>query len=492
MIRTLFEPDFLYAEGKLHRAAALAVDPDGKSSGVVTDPKAPGNRVRLRGKLLLPGLVNVHSHAFQRAIRGRTESSPGREQRRLLELARADVRAADRARPRRGVRRLAAGVPRDGARRGSPRWASSTTSTTAPTARPTPTRTSSRSRSSGAAREVGLRIVLLARRLRPRGPRRRRRTRRQRRFIDPDRRRLPRRAPSRSLAALARGPARLGRARAAQRPRGARATGSSGSPRPAQAGCRAHAPVRAARGEPRLRGGARDEPDPRSSTSSASPARTSPRCTASTSRTTTSRGSGARGLERLRLPVDRAEPRRRGGARGRAARRRRAALLRLGQPGAHRPARGGAAARGAPPADPAPAGGARPAGGDAVRPRGAAARAGHRGRRAQPRASDRRARLRSPGGLLHRRPAAPLAARRGRGDPARGDRLRRREGARFATSRWAGAFWYATAITRSQRRARSSSSTWSGGSFRERRGAEEDAGASWWPSTRRRRGRTCG
>ena len=29
--------------------------------------------IRLKGRALLPGLVNAHSHAFQRVIRGRTE-----------------------------------------------------------------------------------------------------------------------------------------------------------------------------------------------------------------------------------------------------------------------------------------------------------------------------------------------------------------------------------------------------------------------------------
>src|SRR6266542_4323224 len=31
------------------------------------------NAIRLKGRALLPGLINAHSHAFQRVIRGRTE-----------------------------------------------------------------------------------------------------------------------------------------------------------------------------------------------------------------------------------------------------------------------------------------------------------------------------------------------------------------------------------------------------------------------------------
>ena len=33
----------------------------------------PTNATRLRGRAMLPGMVNAHSHAFQRMIRGRTE-----------------------------------------------------------------------------------------------------------------------------------------------------------------------------------------------------------------------------------------------------------------------------------------------------------------------------------------------------------------------------------------------------------------------------------
>ena len=46
----------------------MAVTPD------VTDP--PGDAVRLEG-LTLPGLANVHSHAFHRALRGRFQEGPG-------------------------------------------------------------------------------------------------------------------------------------------------------------------------------------------------------------------------------------------------------------------------------------------------------------------------------------------------------------------------------------------------------------------------------
>ena len=79
---TLFQPDFIYSAGRMRAGAALLVDAQGKivrvasaeefdrTSSQATDIEV----VRLGGKALLPGFVNVHSHAFQRLIRGRTES----------------------------------------------------------------------------------------------------------------------------------------------------------------------------------------------------------------------------------------------------------------------------------------------------------------------------------------------------------------------------------------------------------------------------------
>ena len=75
---TLFQPDYLYAGGRMQARAGLLVDAQGKIVRVMAaeEPSATGDVevVRLRGKAMLPGFVNVHSHAFQRLIRGRTES----------------------------------------------------------------------------------------------------------------------------------------------------------------------------------------------------------------------------------------------------------------------------------------------------------------------------------------------------------------------------------------------------------------------------------
>ncbi len=64
-------PDLLYAGGEVRAGAALSV----KDGAVVAlgEPAIGCEWVRLKGTALLPGLVSAHSHAFQRAIRGRTE-----------------------------------------------------------------------------------------------------------------------------------------------------------------------------------------------------------------------------------------------------------------------------------------------------------------------------------------------------------------------------------------------------------------------------------
>jgi formimidoylglutamate deiminase len=64
-----FQPDLLFTGGRVLSGAALNV-----RDGVVESIGPPVfELVSLRGRALLPGLVSAHSHAFQRAIRGRTE-----------------------------------------------------------------------------------------------------------------------------------------------------------------------------------------------------------------------------------------------------------------------------------------------------------------------------------------------------------------------------------------------------------------------------------
>ena len=91
---TVWLPDLLYTGGRFERDMALVCDVSGRIISVEYIPEEllqsiggspdsialpelglvmAARFVRLRRRALLPGLVNAHSHAFQRVIRGRTE-----------------------------------------------------------------------------------------------------------------------------------------------------------------------------------------------------------------------------------------------------------------------------------------------------------------------------------------------------------------------------------------------------------------------------------
>lgn len=64
--------DLVYLNGRFESGWAVVCGEDGNVERIVgVDETA--DVVRLTGRALLPGLVNAHSHAFQRVIRGRTE-----------------------------------------------------------------------------------------------------------------------------------------------------------------------------------------------------------------------------------------------------------------------------------------------------------------------------------------------------------------------------------------------------------------------------------
>jgi len=65
-------PDLLYVDGTFLNNYAIACDDAGRVVRLVSADLV-ANPVCLPGRALLPGLVNGHSHAFQRVIRGRTE-----------------------------------------------------------------------------------------------------------------------------------------------------------------------------------------------------------------------------------------------------------------------------------------------------------------------------------------------------------------------------------------------------------------------------------
>lgn len=71
----LYVPEMLIADGQSQAGVGLLVNARGLVAGVSALENAPPDAeiVRLRGRALLPGLANAHSHAFQRLFRGRAE-----------------------------------------------------------------------------------------------------------------------------------------------------------------------------------------------------------------------------------------------------------------------------------------------------------------------------------------------------------------------------------------------------------------------------------
>lgn len=65
-------PDYIYTDGEFRAGVALVSDDRGSIVEIVDGNEVP-DAMRLAGRAMLPGLVNAHSHAFQRIIRGRTE-----------------------------------------------------------------------------------------------------------------------------------------------------------------------------------------------------------------------------------------------------------------------------------------------------------------------------------------------------------------------------------------------------------------------------------
>jgi formimidoylglutamate deiminase len=67
-------PDLLYTGGRFERGLALVCDAAGRILKIAgTDELREEKKVRLSNRALLPGMINAHSHAFQRVLRGRTE-----------------------------------------------------------------------------------------------------------------------------------------------------------------------------------------------------------------------------------------------------------------------------------------------------------------------------------------------------------------------------------------------------------------------------------
>jgi len=75
---TLYRPELLFLGDRFVSGAGLVVGDDGLCQSVTTSDAVSDNAsdtvIDMPGKALLPGFVNVHSHAFQRLIRGKSES----------------------------------------------------------------------------------------------------------------------------------------------------------------------------------------------------------------------------------------------------------------------------------------------------------------------------------------------------------------------------------------------------------------------------------
>jgi formimidoylglutamate deiminase len=68
-------PELLFVDGVFERLLGVRVDSAGRIAGIGVVP--PGaDREAMPGVALLPGFVDVHSHAFQRALRGRGDDFP--------------------------------------------------------------------------------------------------------------------------------------------------------------------------------------------------------------------------------------------------------------------------------------------------------------------------------------------------------------------------------------------------------------------------------
>jgi formimidoylglutamate deiminase len=66
-------PDYLWVNGKVENGMAFFADESGAITRLSTAGEDLAQAQRLKNRAVFPGLVNVHSHTFQRVIRGRTE-----------------------------------------------------------------------------------------------------------------------------------------------------------------------------------------------------------------------------------------------------------------------------------------------------------------------------------------------------------------------------------------------------------------------------------
>ena len=74
-MNTFYRPELLYSNGRFIANGGVLVSESGLLLETAQTLETSSARVvSLPGKAILPGLVNVHSHSFQRLIRGKSES----------------------------------------------------------------------------------------------------------------------------------------------------------------------------------------------------------------------------------------------------------------------------------------------------------------------------------------------------------------------------------------------------------------------------------
>ncbi|MFM7203372.1 MAG: formimidoylglutamate deiminase [Myxococcota bacterium] len=79
---SVISADGIYLEGRIQEQLGLALDARGRIVLIAPLGQLQGlPHVHKAGKVLFPGFVNTHSHAFQRLIRGRTSAVPSHDRR---------------------------------------------------------------------------------------------------------------------------------------------------------------------------------------------------------------------------------------------------------------------------------------------------------------------------------------------------------------------------------------------------------------------------
>ena len=74
-MRRVYAPELLWEDGGFRAGRAVVVE--NGSVSVIEDASTGTAAIQLRGRAMLPGLVNAHSHAFQRVFRAQTEAATG-------------------------------------------------------------------------------------------------------------------------------------------------------------------------------------------------------------------------------------------------------------------------------------------------------------------------------------------------------------------------------------------------------------------------------